>query len=550
MLISSREMLENKVLSALVSSKKAIIIDCETNITNFSESRYCMGIALCIDGESFYVPVEHHEYGNYEPTKVDISGLFDNLSDSPIIMHNAKFDLSVLKKLNLQVPKNQVYDTMLMAHLINEDQLSFELDDLVRTHLGVRKDIKLAAAMKAFSWEQTPVYVMAKYSEQDAIVTYNLFFYLKNHFEEFEKVWEIDREFMYLLMDMEEKGVRLDRDKTKISLYENELYIQNFKDRLGFDPGKKKELQKYFFETLGLKPLTRTPKTNQPQINTNFLEKTDHPACREFREFKQIEKRVTSYYRPYLRLAPNGRFHPSYKQHGTVTGRLSCADPNMQQIPRDSDIKSFFLPENDCELWEIDYRTLELRLAAVYAQQQNLLNTFKIDGDVHQLTANLLSVDRQKGKTINFAMTYGAGAPAIAFQLNCSLEQASAIISDFRKAYPDLNRKSKEATLLCEANGNKIKMWSGRFRHFHFSGDCHKAFNAIIQGGGFEIVKVSMLKLREAGFDMRNQVHDSVWLNLRSDEVKDRIPIAEKLMSDWTEEAFGLKFSVESKRLA
>ena len=550
MLISTREELEKKVLPLLISSKKAIVIDTETNITSFQEERYCMGIALCIDNECFYIPTYHNDWGKGNIKTVDTVGMFDNIANVPVIFHNAKFDIPVLAKIGLQVPKNQVYDTMLMAHLINEDQRSFELDDLVRVHLGIRKDVKLAAAMKQFKWEHVPAYIFEKYAIQDAQITYNLYWYLKNHFEPYEKVWEVDREFMYLLMDMEQEGVRLNRDKVKMSLAENEIWIENFKKKLGFDPGKQKELQKYFFETLGLKPLTLTPKKLEPQINTNFLEKTDTPETRAFREFKEIQKRVTSYYRPYLRLAPNGRFHPSFKQHGTVTGRLSCAEPNMQQIPRDSDIKGFFLPENGCELWEIDYRTLELRLAAVYSQQQNLLNTFKVDGDVHQLTANLLSVDRQKGKMINFAMTYGAGKNAIAYQLDCSIDEAASIIFDYRKSYPKLFEKAYEAKLSAEANGNKIKMWSGRHRHFYFAGDTHKAFNAIIQGGGFEIVKLSMLKLKQAGFNMKNQVHDSVWLSIPVGEIDVKIKEAERLMSDWTEDLFGLRFSVESKRLA
>lgn len=544
----------SQVKQSLTSAKKAIAIDTETNITQFDDDRYCMGISLCIDGETFYIPTYHDEWGKGEICKVDVIGLFDSIAGVPIVFHNAKFDLKVLEKLKLEVPVNQIYDTMLMAHLIDEEEFSFELDDIAREYLGVRKDINLAKAMRQFKWEDIPAYVMAKYAEQDALITYNLYFCLKQKFSDYEEVWKIDREFMLLLKEMEDRGVLLNRDKTLTSLQEAEKWVEEFKDKLGFDPGKKKLLQEYFFVTLGLKPLTFTPARHEPQINTNFLDKTDTPETRAFREFKQINKRLTSYYRPYLRLTPTGRFHANYRQHGTVTGRLSCFDPNMQQIPRDSDIKGFFLPEENCELWEIDYRTLELRLAAVYSQQQNLLDVFRVDGDVHQLTADLLGINRQHAKTVNFAIIYGAGKDALAFQLNTTTELAQGILNDFRKAYPNLFRKAREANEACKNNNGKIKMWSGRYRHFKWSGDYHKAFNAIIQGGGFEIVKVSMLKLRKEGFDMRNQVHDSVWLNIPINHevasVHGLITKAESIMSDWTEEMFGLKFSVESKRLA
>ena len=554
MLVSTPEHL-SQLKKSLTSAKIAIVIDTETNVTPFLENRYCMGISVCVDGDQvYYVPVHHNEWGSGEILTTDLQGVFDVFSSAPIVFHNAKFDLTVLEKLKIFIPVGQIYDTMIMAHLYDEDYMgqatSFELDDLVRHYLGIRKEVALAKAMKDFKWEEVPAKIMAKYAEQDAVATYHLFMFFKNKFDEYEKTWEIDREFMLLLREMELKGVRLNREKTQASLKENEFWVENFKKNLGFDPGKKKELQKYFFEDLGLKPLTFTPARHEPQVNTNFLVKTDTPETRAFRQYKEINKRVTSYYRPYLRLAPSGRFHASYRQHGTVTGRLSCFDPNMQQIPRDSDIKSFFLPEEGCELWEIDYRTLELRLAAVYSQQHNLLEVFKVDGDVHQLTADLLGISRQHAKTVNFAIIYGAGKDALAFQLNCSVEIAAGILFDFRRAYPNLFKKAQEANMACQKNGGKIKMWSGRHRHFRHSSEYHKAFNSIVQGGGFEIVKRSMLDLREKGFDMRNQVHDSVWLNIPTEEVSEKIPQAESIMSDWTEEMFGLKFSVESKRLA
>lgn len=545
------------VLSALNSARKAIVIDTETNITDFWEERWCMGISLCIDGECFYLPVRHDEWGKGQITSVgDVSGLLDNIPDVPVVFHNAKFDIRVLEKVGIKVPTENMYDTMIMAHLIDEEYLgkatSFELDALCRHYLGIRKEMDLSKAMQQWVWEQVPVTYMAKYAEQDARATYQLFFCLKAKFGEFEDVWKIDREFLLLLMEIETRGVKLNRAKVSDELQRVEQWCADYKAKLGFDPGKKKLLQDYVFGTLGLKPLTFTPKTNAPQINTNFLEKTNHPFCKEFREFKQQEKLLTSYLRPYLRLAPTGRFHANYRQHGTVTGRLSCFDPNMQQIPRQSAIKSFFQPEDGCELWEIDYRTLEFRLAAVYAQQQNLLDVFRVDGDTHQLTADLLGIDRQRAKTINFAIIYGAGRAALAYQLDIPEEQAASILSDWRKAYPNIYKKSLEAGQVCEANLGKIKLWSGRYRHFHHRNDFHKAWNALIQGGGFQIVKVSMLELRKAGFDMRNQVHDSVWLNINPVQrsVESQIAEAESIMADWTQEAFGLKFSVESKRLA
>jgi DNA polymerase I-like protein with 3'-5' exonuclease and polymerase domains len=224
----------------------------------------------------------------------------------------------------------------------------------------------------------------------------------------------------------------------------------------------------------------------------------------------------------------------------------------MQQIPRDSDIKGFFKPEEGCELWELDYRTLEFRLGAVYGKQQNALEIFHAEGDIHQLTASSLGVPRQEGKTINFALAYGAGAGQLADTMGIPEEHAQSIVTDFRRTYSDMHRKSKEAALVCLNQGGKVKMWHGRYRHFQHSSQYHNAWSACIQGGSFQIVKVGMLKLREHNFDMRNQVHDAVWLNLDPSKrsIENQIEEAQSLLSDWTVDMFGLRFSTEAKRLS
>lgn len=552
MLVSNQQEM-NHLRQCLTSTKKAIVIDTETNKDwILPEDRYCMGISFCIDDIAYYVPVQHWEYGATEAVGMDITDLLDGLAEVPIVMHNAKFDITVLEKLKLVVPTDKLYDTMIMAHIIDENEFAYDLDSLTSKYLGFSKEMALSKAMDAFKWEAVPVKYMAKYAEQDAKVTWHLYYYLSVRFADFEEYWKLDREFLLLLRDMENAGIRLDRDKVKLSLERTEEWCVDYIKHLGFDPGKKALLEEYVFGTLGLKPLSYTPITRKPQVNTNFLEKTNHPFCKEFREYKIQTKRLTSYYRPYLRLAPSGRIHPSFKQFGTVTGRLSCFDPNMQQIPRDSDIKGFFLPEDGCELWEIDYKTLEFRLASVYGNQKNALEVFSNEGDIHQLTADLLGVPRQKGKTINFALAYGAGKGQLAYTMNIPEDQADSIVKDFRRAYSDMFKKSWEAAEICKANNGKVKLWSGRYRHFIHSSQYHTAWSAVIQGGGFQIVKVGMLKLREARFDMRNQVHDSVWLNINPNKrtVENQIEEAQSLLSDWTKDVFDLRFSTDAKRLA
>ena len=342
-------------------------------------------------------------------------------------------------------------------------------------------------------------------------------------------------------------------DLDKVADLQGQCYtrLNEIKAELKFDPAKPSQLIPKLFSDppvgYGLKVLERTP-GGKPKVSDKFLQVTNHPVCGLIREFRQINKQLTSYYNAYERLCSGyGRLHASFKQHGTVTGRLSCADPNMQQIPRDSPVKGLFKPEPGYQLWEIDFKNIEMRLAAVYSQEPTLLQTFKEEGDVHQLTADLLGISRQHAKTINFLVIYGGGANALSNQLNLPAKECQVILSRFRQAYPKLFAVAQACTSAAEQNGGWVRMWSDRRRHFMWSSEYHKAFNSIVQGGSFEIVKRSMLKLQEAKFDMRNQVHDSVWLMVKD---KSEVEEAEHIMANWTEDLFGLKFSVESKRLA
>lgn len=515
-----------------------------------------MGVSVCfqpggIGSEhlTFYIPTQHDSWMAPDAQNLTIPPDFLTHVEGELVFHNAKFDIHVLKKLGLDLSKNKIYDTMLMGHLLWEDQLSHSLDHYATIYLGLAKEKQLARIMKKGEWEEMPAFAMAKYAENDVKLTLDLYNHFKPSFSEFEPVWDIDEQFMYLLQEMEQKGLLIDLDFAVQLQTACKVRLAEIEKELGFDPAKPSQLHKRLFDPppfgYGLKVTKRT-KGGKPQVNTAFLEQLNHPVAGLLLEWRQLQKQLTSYCNPYIDLTKGyGRLHASFKQHGTVTGRLSCADPNLQQIPRDSEFKKLFIAEEGKELWEIDFKNIEMRLAAVYSKEPILFDTFKEEGDVHQITATSLGINRHKAKTINFLVIYGGGAGALANQLRLPYSDCDSIIKKYRNLYPALFSTMNAATEAANRSG-EVRMWSGRKRHFRYPSEHHKAFNSIIQGGSFEIVKRSMLKLQEAGFDIRNQVHDSVWLMVDS---KKDVEEAEHIMSDWTEEAFGLKFSVESKRL-
>jgi DNA polymerase-1 len=403
---------------------------------------------------------------------------------------------------------------------------------------------------------------MGIYAEQDCQPLIELFSVLLNRMEEKHiKLWEdIDRPFMLLLADVESRGILIDRDLCASLEAQCDLRLKEIRSVLGFDPAKPSQLHPKLFAAppvgLGLSVPSHTP-TGKPQVSLEYLESVGHPTTALVYEYRKISKQMSSYFSNYLSLTTRDypRLHPNFKQNGTETGRLSCENPNLQQIPREeykeANVKKLFRAGQGLELWEVDYRTIEYRLQAVYAQSKTLLDLFEAEGDFHQLVADDISaktgttISRQKAKTINYLMSFGGGVRVLQKQLGVPFHLAEGIHAAYKASYPEIFLKAYEAQTVAERE-MQIDMWSNRTRHFTYASETHKAFNAIIQGGSFEIVKRSMLLLQQFGYTILNQVHDSVWLEVKNEQ---EVVEAQHLMEDWTTPVFGLTFRTDRKQL-
>lgn len=539
---------------ALGREQEFAVIDTETNWTDLYHERRLMGVAVYLHSQkhAYYIPVGHSDFFE-TPDNQEIPRDFFNKLRCTTVYHNAKFDIQVLQNSGLQVPTDKVEDTMLMAHYINENEFQYSLDAMTKKYCSVHKATATSKAMKNNNWDNMPIVAMGKYAMADVIAEAELYLALKDHYEEnYQSLWtNFDRDFMLLLAKMETAGIPVDLEMCRELETKSQARLDEIQSELGFDPAKPSQLHPKLFDDppwgFGLKPLSLTP-GGKPQVNTKFLERTNHPVCGLLLEYKGLQKQVSSYFSSYQRIAGiSGRVHPSFKMHGTVTGRLSCENPNLQQVPRDSKVKDVFMPEEGCDLVEIDYSNIEMRLATVYSQQPELLEEFSTrSGDVHGRVAEALGITRQKAKTVNFLTIYGGGKRVLADQLRIKEAEAGKILADYRKSYPEIFSTMLAAQRTAENSNGEVRLWSDRVRHFPYLSECHKAFNSVIQGGAFEIVKRSMLLLDAEGFDIRNQVHDSVWLNV---EDRGTIQSAEKIMESWCQDTFGLPFYVESKTL-
>jgi len=544
----------------LLESDSPFAIDTETTWADSLADRRIIGISVAVEDETFYIPVAH-EFDPFIPELLRAKNIESVpyelfLVHRDVVMHNAKFDVQMLQQLNLIINTDRLWDTMLMSHYINEYP-PHGLKELAFKHLGYDEPKAYKDAMTRMrkngdgKQEAIPAMGMAIYAEQDAKMTLELFHKLWDDFRIYQNIWtEFDRPFMLVLKNIEQQGLRVNLPEAQRQSALAAKRMADIRTMLGFDPAKPSQLARKLFEIppigLGLKP-PPAGKSGRPRMPEAYLTSIGHPVTALALEYRGLVKAKSSYFDAYVRLASreNARIHPTFKQHGTVTGRMSCADPNLQQIPRDSEIKKLFLPDEGFELWEFDYRNIEMRLAAVYAKEESMLETFRNEGDVHQMVANQLGIERQLAKIVNFLIIYGGREKRLAIQIGCTVAKAASILGDYRQAYPGLFTVAENAEYKAACNGY-VQMWSGRRRHFMYPSEYHKAFNAVIQGGAFEIVKRAGLLLYQYGYDLRNQVHDSWWIQLAPGADRNKV---RELMEDWTESSFGLKFTTDEKRL-
>jgi len=383
-------------------------------------------------------------------------------------------------------------------------------------------------------------------------------------------VWQHKEKMVRLLNKMERTGVSVDTglcDKMA-AIGEDRMFSIREWELDGISPSKQKDLQKLLIDDFGL-PQKYHPKTGQPTFNKEAMDEyeeiladLDDPTARLILEYRGWQKSVSSNYRPYvLLLSPDGRLRPHFLLHGTKTGRLSCREPNLQQIPRsgakpwNGRMKECFIPEEDYVLLEADFSQLEFRLNAAYARQPALLELFNAEEniDIFKQMSKELGWDRDRTKTFVYSTSYGAGADRISYVFRVDKQGARRHIEHFYDLYPELRIASQRAQATVE-RFRKIDTWSGRFRHFSsVAREGHKALNSVIQGGAADIVERRMLALDKICSNecrMVLQVHDSVWFEIKREEVERYKPEIQRVMENVEEDFdFGVHFRVEVKEV-
>ena len=570
---------------------KQIAIDLETNDPHLTElgsgnvtgKGHIAGVAVAVEGWSGYFPIQHESGGNMDK-KLVFSWLQDlfNQTDTTFIFHNAMYDICWLRSAGLTI-KGKIVDTMIAASLINENRLSYRLDILAKHYTGVGKDEKiLYAAAKEYGLDpkkdmwRLPALFVGQYAERDAESTLKLWQRLENELyaQELWDVFNLETKLFPCLIDMRFKGVRVNltrADQIKKDLIEREKkLIKKIKDLTGVDVEimAARSIAKAF-DKLKL-PYDRTEKSKEPSFTKNFLQNHPHELPQAIAEARELNKAHSTFIDSITKHAVNGRIHADINQirsdnGGTVTGRFSMSNPNLQQIPARHPelgpmIRSIFIPEEKCKWGSFDYSQQEPRILVHYAKLQNLQGVQEIvdaykagDADFHQVVADMAGIKRKQAKTINLGLMYGMGKNKLMAELGLMKESAEKLIRQYHTKAPFVKQLMDNVSRKANDRG-KIRTLLGRACHFDLwqpvqfgifkplpleearkeydeplkRAFTYKALNKLIQGSAADMTKKSMVALYENGIIPHIQIHDEVDISVESDKkAEDIIEIME-----------------------
>ena len=567
-----------------LSSYSEIAIDLETRDPNLMtmgsgavrKDGEIVGIAVAVEGWSGYFPIAHEGGGNMDRGLV--LDWFEELLQTTAtkIFHNAMYDVSWIRSLGFHV-NGGIIDTMIAASLIDENRFSYTLDSVGKDYIGMRKNEKLlqdaakdfGVNAKAEMW-RLPAPFVGEYAEKDAEITLKLWHALQHEISK-QDLWDVfnlETNLFPCLVDMKFKGVRVDVAKAaavkeQLIVTEKEL-LQDINKLAGFDVEiwAAASIAKAF-EKLKM-PYDRTEK-GAPSFTKNFL--ATHPAelPKLINEAREINKANTTFIDTILKHEHQGRIHAEINQirsdqGGTVTGRFSYSNPNLQQIPaRNKDlgpmIRSLFIPEKNHKWGCFDYSQQEPRILVHYAKLQNLEGVDEIvdaynagDADFHQVVADMAGIERKQAKTINLGLMYGMGKNKLMAELGLMKESAEKLIKQYHTKAPFVKQLMDNVSRKANDRG-KIRTLLGRACHFDLwqpvqfgvfkplppemarkeydeplkRAFTYKALNKLIQGSAADMTKKSMVALYENGIIPHIQIHDEVDISVESDEKAEKI---------------------------
>jgi len=550
-----------------------------------------VGVAVAVKDWCGYYPIAHEGGGNMDRQQV-LGWLSDILKTSADkIFHNAMYDVCWIKQLGLEI-KGRVIDTMIVAALLNENRTfekkGYDLNSVAREYTGMGKN-ESALRLAATEWDidpkaelyKLPAMYVGAYAEKDAEITLALWQELKKGIEQegLQKIFKLESDLFPCLVEMKWRGVCVDIDQADqmekhLKKREN-ILMKQIEDETNIRPDlwAARSVAKVF-DVLRLKYPT-TEKTGAPSFTRDRLKDHHHPVVNMISQARSVNKTRTTFIKTIKKHVYKGKIHADINQlrsdtGGTITGRFSYSNPNLQQIPNYSDaglgIRSIFSPNSKDERWcSFDYSQQEPRLVVHYAAlleipgSDNFVKGYK-DGvlnektgkkepaDFHDMVSELVDIPRSQAKTINLALFYGMGKGRLADSLKLSKDATSSILIKYNQMVPFVKQLSRKVSQRAQERGY-IETIGGRHSRFptwekkEFQPDkskvvppvsedeaiklygrgnirrafTYKALNKLIQGSAADMTKKAMVDLYKNGIVPLIQIHDELNISIPKD---------------------------------
>ena len=535
---------------------------------------HIVGFAVAALGKQYYFPIAHDAGGNMD-LDITVAWMQDLLKQpNTKIFHNASYDVGWLLVNGFEI-NGPIVDTMIAAALINENRFSFSLNACAKDYLGeIKNETFLNEKAKEWGidakqdlWKMPAGYV-GFYAEQDAGLTLRLWQRFKAEIQQqsLNDVWEMEMQLLPILHKMRATGIRVDEEKAVLLKKEfkqkESLLLSKIKKETTFnvDIWAARSVAKVF-DRIGV-DYPRTPKSGEPSFTTNWLANCEHPIAKLVKEAREINKFHSTFIDSIQRYVHKGRIHAEINQlrsdqGGTVSGRLSYANPNLQQIPaRNKEfgdkIRSLFLPEEGKQWGSFDYSQQEPRLVAHYSSaigqkldgSEEFIQAYQDESaDFHQIVADMAQISRTQAKTINLGLFYGMGKNKLSKELGISKDKAEILLNQYNSRVPFV-KKLAEAVTQSASKFGFIRTIKGRKCRFdkwepmtfgmnqamnyneakaNYGNNIRRAFtykalNRLIQGSAADQAKQAMIDCYNAGFMPMLQIHDELCFSIYNDD--------------------------------
>ena len=551
---------KRKILISELKKINSFCFDTETTSLNELDAKV-LGVSFSFEkGKAFYVNMPD----DFEKTKAILNEFKPIFSSDKIekVAQNLKYDLKVLLKYGINIAGPQ-FDTMLAHYLVNPDG-RHSMDILAEKYLNY-KPVSITSLIgkkgkNQLSFSDVPIEKAKEYACEDADITFQL--KLKIYKELMDKqlahlMVRLEMPLVPVLSDVEMEGIRVDdkflndysielermSDEIEKSIYET--------SGMTFNIASPKQLGEVLFDHLKIDAKAKKTKTGQYKTDEATLEKlsAENQVVSDILNYRKINKLRSTYVDalPKLIHPKTGRVHTHFSQAVAATGRLSSANPNLQNIPIRTDlgkeIRKAFVPRDENHtLLAVDYSQIELRIVASIAEDKGMIEAFNDGMDIHTATASkvfgvalkdVTKDQRYKAKSVNFGLIYGQGAFGLAQNLKISRTEAKELIDAYFEQFSGVKKYMEDTINFCRENGY-VKTIMGRKRFIPDINSNNQtvvgfaernAINAPIQGSAADMIKLAMINIHrrlttmQTGAKMILQVHDELLFDVPKDEL-------------------------------